>query len=399
MYKSALVFLIVIQSISSSAQTLKKTISISDAVNIALTNSPLAKNAELSVQSAKGGNLSFVNLGATEINYLSGQLYSATNDHFWEIEQHLGSPLTHIQNVKYKKQAVIVSENEQKLTIKKLTADVKTLYINFLYQYSRLKAFNNLNISYNALLSISGLPYNQSDSNELSKITAETRFADFQNSLFQAEQDYHLAGNQLQQLLNIQEELVPSDSSLELYAIEILNSGPDKFYPKSQISFYNESAILYQKGLSLEQSKLFPEVAVGYFNHGINNLKSFQGIKVGINVPIWYFPQKARINEARINQKIAMNELEYQKFNITKTIENLKIQLDKSYVIFSFYRENALKKADLLLQMANSQIQSKSNDYSSIYSNLETVLKIQLEYLNAVKQYNQFAIQLEFYVD
>lgn len=399
MCRSCLLILTIILPITSFTQTLKKKISINEAVNIALANNPLAKNAELNVQSIKAGSLSGINLGTTEINYLNGQLYSATTDNFWEIEQHLGSPITHIQSLKYNRQVVLVSEDEQKLTLKRLTADVKTSYINLLYHYSRLRLFNSFNISFNALLSISGLPYDKLDSNELRKITAETRYGDFQNKLFQAEQDYNLASNQLQQSLNIQEEVAPIDSSLELYAIEILNSGPDKFYPQSHLSFYLESLNLHKKKISLEQSKLFPEFTIGYFNHEINQFKGFQGIKISVSIPVWYFPQKAKINEARINQKIAMNELEYQKFNISKTIENIKIQLDKNFVLISFYRENALKKADLLLQIANQQMQNKEVDYDSIYTSLEMALKIQLEYLDAVKQYNQLAIQLEFYVD
>ena len=366
---------------------------------IALTNNPIAKNAELSTQIVKYKPLSNIDLGTTELNFTKGQIYSDADVRLVEIDQHLGSPLTHIQKLNYSKQSIILSEAAQKLVIKNLTADVKISYTKFLFNYSKLKILNQLNYIYNQLLNINGTPYDLLDTNQLTRITKETYFADFQNQLFQADQDYHLSSNQLQQILNISEEFVPADSSLELYAIEILNSGPDKFYPKSQLSFYTETINLQQKELLVEQSKWFPEIVAGYFNSKINGNKGFDGIKLGVAIPIWYFPQKAKINEAKINQKIAKNNLDYQKFTINKNIENLKLSLDKSFVLISHYRENTLKKSDLLLQKVNILMENKDSDYSSIYMILESIVKIQLDYLEAVNQYNQIAIQLESYID
>ena len=82
-----------------------------------------------------------------------------------------------------------------------------------------------------------------------------------------------------------------------------------------------------------------------------------------------------------------------------KTIENLKIQLDKYFIHISFYRENALHKADLLIQTANQQFQKKEIEYIAYFEALESALKIQLDYLEKVKLYNQTAIELESYID
>ncbi|HEY4788507.1 MAG TPA: TolC family protein, partial [Bacteroidales bacterium] len=233
----------------------------------------------------------------------------------------------------------------------------------------------------------------------LKRITAETHYAEYQNLLFQAEQDYRLVNNQLQQEMNVSGNFVPADSTLELYAIEILNSGPDKFYPASSISFYNETFVLRQAELSVERSKLFPEFTGGYFNHQINHIGGFQGIKLGVSFPLWYFPQKSKITEARINLEMAKNDLDYQEFNLTKEIENMKILLDKYFVQISYYRENALHKADLLIQYANQQFKKGEIDYSAYFDNLEMALKIQLDYLETIKSYNQTAIQMESFID
>ena len=375
-----------------------KTISMNEAVALTLTNNPISKNAELQVQAIKSQSTTLA-LPLTEFNYANGQFYSTANDAYFEINQHLGSPLTQIQKTKYNKQAVKLSEVEQKIAIKKLTAEAKIAYTNFVYQQAKLSTIKELSPLYSKILAASGVPYNPNDTNQLNRAVDETSFANFQNQLFQAEQDCSLASNNLQQIMNSPLHYIPSDSSLELYAIEILNNGPNKFNPATNNALYHEALVLRQKELQVQQSKLFPEFTAGYFNHEINGAKGFQGYKLGIALPIWYFPQKAKIVEARINLEIAKNKSDYQKFNLNKTIENLKIQLDKLFVEISFYKENALKKANLLFQQANQNSQKKDLDYSNLFENLESGLKIRLDYLERIYHYNHIAIQLESMID
>jgi cobalt-zinc-cadmium resistance protein CzcA len=376
-----------------------KVISMNEAVKLTLANNPTSKNAELRINFSKSQALSSVELAPTEINYANGQMYFSTNDSYFEIDQHLGSPLTYIQKGKYNKQTVKLSETEQKVIIKKLTAEVKIIYTKCVYYQSKLATIKELSPLYDQILAISGVPYNPMDTNQLNRALAETSFANFQNQLFQAEQDFTLSCHNLQQVMYTPEPYSPADSSLELYAIEILNNGPDKFYPATDLTVYDETIILSQMKIQVEQSKLFPEITVGYFNHSINNNKGFQGFKVGVAIPFWYFPQKEKINEARIDYEIAKNEADFQKFNLTKTIENLKIQLDKLFVQISFYRENALNTADLLIKSVNLDLKNKKLNYLKIYKNMEDALKIRTDYLEKMKLYNQTAIQLESLID
>lgn len=376
-----------------------KTISMNEAVALALKNNSIAKNAELQVLAVRYQTSNSLIMAPTEINYANGQFYSSTNDSYFEVNQRFASPLTYIQKEKYKKQAIQLSETEQLVTGKKVTANTKIAYTTCVYRFAVLSQLKELNVLYDHILSITGVPYDSTDTNQLTRATAETHFASFQNKLFQAEQNCTLATNSLQLTLNSTENFIASDTTLELYAIEIMNSGNNKFAPTTHTALYTQTAELQKRNLQIQQSKLFPEVTAGYFNHEINSNKGFQGFKLGIIVPLWFFPQKAKIDEARINLAISKNESDYQLFTLTKTIENLKIQLDQLYVDISFYRENALKKADLLTQQVIQNIKTGNFNYIQVFESLESVMSIQLDYLEKVNHYNQTAIQLESLID
>jgi cobalt-zinc-cadmium resistance protein CzcA len=149
----------------------------------------------------------------------------------------------------------------------------------------------------------------------------------------------------------------------------------------------------------LERSKFSPELYAGYFNHEIGKVKGFEGFRVGVSFPLWFLPQKAKTTEARINFSMAQNDYEYQKFSIQKTIENLKIQLDKLFVQISYFRENALNQADLLLKNDWVKFTNQEIKYHEYLLSVGTSFKIKLDYLESLRQYNLAAFQLEYYLN
>ncbi len=393
-----ILFFLITEKIVAQPHALK-ILTMDEAVQSALANNPNAKNAKLKVQLANAKKLSIVVFGNTEINYKHGQLYSAANDNYFEFVQNFGSPVTSIRKGNYVKEIIKVSEYEQRLSIKKLTVEVKSSYMNLIYHRNRLKILRDEAKLYTDFIRNVGLYYGLGETNLLDKIKAETQYADMQNQQFQAEQDYQIAINQLQQIVYTNDNLLPTDSIFEMYSIEFKRVGPDKFFPLGHLSYYEGVYLVCQSELQIERSKFFPEIHAGYFTHEIDKVKGFNGFKVGVSFPLWFLPQKAKTKEALINCDLAQNEFEYQKFTLNKTIESLKLQLDKLYVQISFFRENALNQADLMIKTAFTQFTKQEIEYLEYLQSLSGARKIKLDYLEAIRQYNLAAIQLEYYIN
>ncbi|MDP4207324.1 MAG: TolC family protein [Bacteroidota bacterium] len=386
-------------------------LSMDDAVKIAITNHPASKNAVLKVEAVKLQKQMAIDPGPMEVGYQYGQINSTLNDRFIEIGQNFGSPFTHIQKRRQARENIKLTEAEQKLVIKQLSADVKKAYTNWVYQYCKWKLLRQEAEEYNSFMMYIGELKAETDSAQSSKADSaevaerfelnsiETRYAEAQNENFQAEQEYKIATNQLQQWLVADDNVAPGDSTLELYSIKTINIGPDKFSPTNHLTYYQSLKNVSNAQLKVEQSRFFPEIGAGYFNQVINHQKGFQGLSIGMTVPLWFIPQKARVAEARINQKIVENEIEYQKFSLTKSIENLKIKLDQHFVSVSFYRENALENADMQEKITAERFKKREINGASYLDSRNNILQTRLEYLEKLKEYNLTAIQLEYYVN
>jgi hypothetical protein len=87
----------------------------------------------------------------------------------------------------------------------------------------------------------------------------------------------------------------------------------------------------------------------------------------------------------------------YQEFILNKTIESLKLSLDKYFTKIRFYQDTGLVDAGLSLQISHVQFQYEEIDYLEYIDKLKEIYKIKLKFLETLNNYNQTAIQLEYY--
>lgn len=376
----------------------QKYISLNQAIEQMVNNNPHAKNAQLRVESAEAGKNSALEFQPTEFSFYSGQLNSSVNDTYFEVNQNFGSPLSHYYKGKANKESINQAKTQHEITINELIAETKSTWFEWVFAQNKLALTEEELKIYEES---AGQLFDDSvkttiDSSSLAAI--QSRYADIQTRNFQAAQDYKLATNQIRRLLFTTENIAPADTTLEMYAINPRTSGPDKFYPATHIRFYDQNLQLKKWEANYERAKLFPEITAGYFNQQIDRVKGFEGIMIGLNVPLWFFPQKTKIKQAIINRDIAKNERDYHQFELELRIENLKTELDKLFVQISFYTENVLKQADQKEQSIISLYKNNTIAVQEMFDEMNSIYSKRLEFLTIVKQYNQIAVELEFLI-
>lgn len=399
-YKTALLFCTLTFGISiiRSQTPEQKYISLNEAITFMLNNNPHAKNARLLVELSEAGKNSAFEIHPTTFTYYYGQLNTSVNDRYFKINQNFGSPLSHYYKDKINKADLNQAKTQHEITTNDLTAQVKGAWFGWVFAQNKLALIEEVLKIYEES---AGQFFDDSvkttiDSSSIAAL--QNRYADIQNRNFQASQDYKLATNQMKRLLFTTDNIVPADTMLEMYAINPRTSGPDKFYPATHIQLYDQHIQLKKWETGYERGKLFPEITAGYFNQQIENVKGFEGIMIGLAVPIWFFPQKTKIKQALINHNIAKNEREYHEFELELRIENLKIELDKLFVQISFFTENVLKQADQQEQSLLNRYKINAIAPNEFFDAIHSIYSKRLEFLTIIKQYNQTAVELEFLI-
>jgi cobalt-zinc-cadmium resistance protein CzcA len=175
------------------------------------------------------------------------------------------------------------------------------------------------------------------------------------------------------------------------------------------LAFVRQQVDVAQWQRKLEAARALPDFRVGYFNQtliGMQNVngqdqyfdsnKRFQGIQVGIAFPLWIGPHTARIRAASVATEVAKKQ--YESFNLYLTQQyNQAIQeLNKNRNSLNYYRDSALKTADLLIYQSRLSFKSGQIDHTGLLLNLRQALAIREGYLMTMQQYNQTLISIDY---
>lgn len=386
-------------SLSFAQQPESKVLTMDEAVNMALSNHPVSKNAELSVDAAKARKSGIIRLDPTDISWEHGQINSPLTDNRISVSQNLGSPFTHYQRHRYYRNEFELAETMRQITKKQLIMQVKEAYFRWVHQISVNELIRQEAELYDEFLRIAKLRYELGESNALEKVVAETRYAESRKNMLIAEEELKIVVNYLERLIYSKEPFQPSQKELELYSIKFPPDQMDKFYPYTFKDYFQKQVKQKSIAFKLEQSSLFPGFSAGYFNQSILPAKNMQGFQIGISVPLWFFSQTSRIKEARINRDIAVNEATLREYELEQILEEMKTKLDKEFINVIYYRENALPQAEVLLKTATLKLRKEEIEYFEYLQSISEAMKIREEYLTSVLNYNLTAIELEYYLN
>ncbi len=376
----------------------KLILSLEQAVSMALQNHPEVKNAQLDVQLAKAIKSGAFELPATAATYTRGQINSALVDQHLEITQEFGSLPQFFLNRKSMGYGVQMAENVRSQVKKEVSAEVKKSWYHWIFFANRLQLAQEQDSLYTEFLRISRLRHKLGATSLLELTLAETKAATSKNKLVQLKNDLDVAENKLKTLLLYDGELVIPEQETALYAIAA-SQGEDRFPGGLQKNYYALKAEKLEVAVKAERAGFFPSLSAGYFNQEIDQVPGFEGWMVGISIPVWFFPQKAKVQQAKIEKSKALNEYTYYNNAIENNIQNLVLQLDNRYSQILHYQQNMLRQADVLLHTAGTQLANESIDYITYMESISSAIEIQMAYLEVLNGYNQIAIQLEQYIE
>jgi cobalt-zinc-cadmium resistance protein CzcA len=391
-------FILLFPSLIHSQETSFKKLTVDEAVSLALKNNAIARNAGLEVEKARALKSGAFRFQPAEFVYQYGQINSPVNDRYIEINQNFGSLLQHINRYKEANKIWELSQIENEIIKKQLTAQVKSAYYFWIYLHNRLEILNEKKDLYSDLIRISELHYKVGATNLLEKTMAAARQAEVEIEYNMLQDDLIIAQNKLKQLIITEEEIVPSNPGLELYMVE--KPSPDADYKgKLLLASFEKNSEVKQAQLNAERSGFFPEIFTGYFYQDIGVYKGLNGWQLGMAFPLWFLPGNSEIKKAKVERDMALNTLEHQKFIIEKDIENLLFNLNKYFKQIEFFKKYALVQADELIKTASVQFEKEEIEYTEFIHGISTGLNLKMEYLETVNNYNQTAIQLEIYAN
>lgn len=384
-----------------------KTLSVEQAVAVAVDNNLSLKSKNLSIQSAEALKPTANELPKLSFDAQLGQYNSPKFDQSFTISQSIPFPTIFKARKELITETVKSKQIDKEVSVNELVKQVRSYYyqIEYLqYNKSQLKSLDSL---YQDFIRIATVRFKAGDIKKIEISTAETQKGEISLLLNQNQVYLNNAYKNLKTLLNVSEDFeIPFNENYEpLKAENILDSKSVDNNPTIK-AFYQEMEIA-ESNKKVEKSQGLPDFSIGYTNQSLmglypkngqevflNSGNRFSSVTLGIAIPLTFGATKARIKSLEYQKQVAETNAKYQRNQLSVQLENAVTQYQQDIQQYSYYVGQAIPNADKIVKAAQLGYRTGEITYVEYLFALQTATNIQLKYLESIQQVNQSVVTI-----
>jgi cobalt-zinc-cadmium resistance protein CzcA len=377
----------------AGAQENPEELSLNQAVEMALQNNDEIRNARMNVEIAESLKKSSFNLPAPEFNYEWGQINSNLSDRYIDISQSFDFPTVYTSQGRFGRRLVDLRKTEQTLAEKTISGEVRSVYMNWLIAGKKMEMRMQEDSIYENFLRAVKLKFETGEINLLTKSVAETQALNIQKSLSETEIEYLGYEQQLKGMLGINRRIVPQGEvpDMDIGFLQIDTS--DITSPR--LEYLATKTTLMDAAVKMEQNKYLPAFSLGYFNQSIDDVDGFQGWKVGISVPVWFWSQSSKVQQAKIELDQADFEMNFEQNKLNLAIKKHRQEIERLGQLLSEYEDKTLSQIEQIINDSYTSLEEGEITYFEYVLSISHAYEMKLSYFDLLNKYNQAIIRME----
>jgi len=111
---------------------------------------------------------------------------------------------------------------------------------------------------------------------------------------------------------------------------------------------------------------------------------------------LWFGSNAAKIKAARLKEKVSQFSAENYSKSLLGNYNSLLGEYAKYNNSLNYYEKQAVPEADLIIDQASKSYKAGAIDYLDYIQSLSRALSIKQNYLDALNNYNQTIVSIEF---
>ncbi|MBD2701251.1 CusA/CzcA family heavy metal efflux RND transporter [Spirosoma sp. BT702] len=386
---------------------LTNALSLDAALQQATTNNVAIRINNLNIAQQQTGRRAARDIGATNFSWMGGQYNSVNFDNNFTLSQSLPNPKLIKQLGRLADANVAGSEMQAKVTQNNLRAQVKAAYYDMMYLAERRRLLRKQDSLLVAFKSATDLRLKTGEGTAVEVATAANQLGEIRNLLAQTEADQAIVSSRLQTLVNTNQPIRPTDTTLTRRNLPTLTDSAT-LAQTPELALLRQQTDVAVRQTEVEQARLLPAFSLGYFNQSLIGTylvgqqevyygggKRFQGVVAGVSIPLFTRPQKARVEAARLGEQLSQATVDLTQRNLQGDLSALIQEIRKLQSSLTYYEQTGLPTAQLLAEKANIAFRSGELGYLQLSQALTQTYQTRANYVDVLGQYNQSVIRLE----
>ena len=376
-----------------TTQSQEKKDELSNLIQLANQNNKEIKALELKLEKAKVNATTAFTLDKTTVYYSYDQNNLAVNNQplkVFGVQQNFDFPSLYFAKKKQLQSDYEVESKTLEIEKNKLNRKVSQNYYEIVYWQNREKLYQYLDSLYQSFSKASNRRFELGETNYLEKITAQAKSQKIAAELVKIEKERTASYHSLQALLQTDSLVVVNEDELNYASIK--NSSNTVYN-----SYYESVVNNYDYLLKLQKQAWFPSVSAEYFQGKNTGLSSaLYGFQIGLNVPVFFSGNAKKTKMLQLEKESWNQQKEAELTKINQFVAQKKNHLIGIKTTIDYYETSGKKLSDEILKVANMSYKHGEIDFFQYIQSLENALQIKIDYLDAILEYNNTILDIEF---
>lgn len=309
------------------------------------------------------------------------------------------------KNIDLSEKGLVVSKNA-------LIRDVKTAYLNLQYFEMRVSQLAYQDSIFNKLALVAERRYQAGDADLLEKINSQARSSEIRNLYMLAKNDLYNIQLQLRIITGIDEDIKTASGLIKINPNENIKIGDSVSSDDNPIlQYYKQSIEVSRQMVKLERSKLSPAIMIGYLNQGFrqqDEVRNTNGsvsyaasdvryrLRFGLSIPLWTWTYKSQIQSANIRLLKSNAQYSIQERTFNSSYQQAITDYTKYKESLAYFEETGIPQSNTIIDVSTRAYQAGSTNYIIYMQSLNQAFEIKVAYLDALRNYNNSVIQLNY---
>jgi cobalt-zinc-cadmium resistance protein CzcA len=390
-----IVCLIIPSLATGQNQEIQQRISLEDAISLTMEHNLILENTSLAYEQSEKLKKTAYNIPNPQFNLERGQMHSSLIDNAYTISQSFHFPTIYTSDRKYLNQSALLQASKIQVVRNDIVAEVTSAYYDWLMIYVKRKVLLTLDSVYQDFQYAADKKFELGESNEIEKLLAQAKSKQVMIYINENEADISIAEKRLKQLMNVDGNFLPADTSLVKLSLDDKIPDSSLIRKNPLLEYYQRNIFRQNAFLKNQKNQYLPDFQVGYFNMSIDHIHGFQGWYLGLDIPIWLWSNAGHVQAAKIESQIAENAYQEKKLSTILEFEKLQHEYEKLKKSLGFYEDTALEQSQILVKNASRSYNEGDISYLEFVQLTSEAIDIVVNYLETLNRYNQTIIQIK----
>ncbi len=315
----------------------------------------------------------------------------------------------------FKRQSNLYDANEQSakqlllLKEQELNRAIQLVFYRMVDLLELDKLLGNLDSLYKKFMDAAERRLKTGETNLLEKTTAEVQWHQIVLQRKEVAADIKMEQQQMQYLLNTNDELLPVYTNAKIADFNMLDTS--QLQNHVLVQYAQKQTAIAVAETELEKNKLSPEFSIGYTNQsfvgwqtddGVNNQffnsgNRFHSVQASLSFPIFNKTTKNKMKAGKLNEELTQMQVQQAKLQLKNNFLQWMEMYQKAKLSLQYYETSGEKQASTIAVTAQQSLDKGAIDYLQWGMLMNQVVSIRLGHLDAIKNFNQAIVQMQYF--